>query len=119
MLWFNFILGLNFIWLCFKLIIIHYHTKKQKEIKFKLRVNLNHNILLMLFANFFKKLKCICIEYIIYNIHVFLYNFIIIIVTIFESYFSVTPDKSWPKPNFHYSLTSPVGGMPSLNKCKW
>ena len=31
-LWFNFILGLNFITLCFKLIIIHYHTLKQKEI---------------------------------------------------------------------------------------
>ena len=44
MLWFNFILGLNFISLCFKLIIIHYHTKKQKKIKFKLRINLNHNI---------------------------------------------------------------------------
>ena len=26
-LWFHFILGLNFIFLCFKLIIIHYHTK--------------------------------------------------------------------------------------------
>ena len=44
MLWFNFILGLNFIPLCFKLIIIYYHTKKQKEIKFKLRKNFNHNI---------------------------------------------------------------------------
>ena len=44
MLRFNFILGLNFISLCFKLIIIHYHTKKQKEIKFKLRINLSHNI---------------------------------------------------------------------------
>ena len=31
-LWFNFILGLNFIILCFKLIIIHHHTKKQREI---------------------------------------------------------------------------------------
>ena len=27
-LWFNFILGLNFIFFCFKLIIIHYHTQK-------------------------------------------------------------------------------------------
>ena len=44
MLWFNFILGLNFILLCFKLIIIHYHSKKQKEINFKLRINMNHNI---------------------------------------------------------------------------
>ena len=44
MLWFNFILGLNFISLCFKLIIIHYHTQKQREIKFKPRMTLDHNI---------------------------------------------------------------------------
>ena len=31
MLWFNFILGLNSILLCFKLIITHYHTQKQKK----------------------------------------------------------------------------------------
>ena len=43
MLWFNFILGLTFISLCFKLIIIHYHTPKQREIKFKPRIKLNHN----------------------------------------------------------------------------
>ena len=42
-LWFNFILGLNFIFFCFKLIIIHYHTQKQKKIKFKPRIKLNHN----------------------------------------------------------------------------
>jgi len=44
MLWFKFILGLNFISLCFKLIIIHYHTQKQREIEFKPRIKLNHNI---------------------------------------------------------------------------
>ena len=44
LLWLNFILGLNFISLCFKLIIIHYHAQKQKEIKFKPRIKLNHNI---------------------------------------------------------------------------
>ena len=44
MLWFNFILGLNFIFLCFKLIIIYYHTQKQRKIKFKPRTKLNHNI---------------------------------------------------------------------------
>ena len=44
MLWFNFILGLNFIFLCFKLIIIHSHILKQREIKFKPRTKLNHNI---------------------------------------------------------------------------
>ena len=44
MLWFNFILGLKFIFLCFKHIIIHYHTPKQRKIKFKPRIKLNHNI---------------------------------------------------------------------------
>ena len=45
MLWFNFILGLNFIFLCFKLIILHYYyTPKTKEIKYKPRIKLNHNI---------------------------------------------------------------------------
>ena len=44
MLLFNFIFGSNFISLCFKLIIINYHTPKQREIKFKPRIKLNHNI---------------------------------------------------------------------------
>ena len=44
MLWLNFILGLNFIFLCFKLIILHYHTRKQRKIKFKPGIKLNHNI---------------------------------------------------------------------------
>ena len=35
---------LNFIFLCFKLIIIHYYIPKQKKIKFKLRTKLNHSI---------------------------------------------------------------------------
>ena len=43
-LWFNFILGFIFIFFCFKLIIIYYHTQRQKEIKMKPRVKLNHNI---------------------------------------------------------------------------
>ena len=46
MLWFNFILGLNFIFLCFRLIIIHYHNLKQREMKFKPRTKLNLNIYL-------------------------------------------------------------------------
>ena len=44
MLWFNCILGLNFTFFCFKLIIIYYHTQKQRKIKFKPRIKLNHNI---------------------------------------------------------------------------
>ena len=47
MLWFNlfnFFFGLNFISLCYKLIIMHYHTPKQREIRFKPRIKLNHNI---------------------------------------------------------------------------
>ena len=44
MLWFNFILGLIFIFLCSKLIIIHYHTQKQRKIEIKPGIKLNHNI---------------------------------------------------------------------------
>ena len=44
MLWFNFFYGLNFISLCYKLIIMHYHTPKRREIRFKPRIKLNHNI---------------------------------------------------------------------------
>ena len=42
MLWFNFILGSNFIFLCFKLVIIHYNTQKQKKTKFEPKIKLNH-----------------------------------------------------------------------------
>ena len=48
MLWFNVILGLNFIFLCFNLIIKHYRTSKQRKIKFKPRITLNHNIYMTL-----------------------------------------------------------------------
>ena len=44
MLWFDFILGLNYIFFCFKLIIVHYYTQKQKRIEFKPRIKLNHDI---------------------------------------------------------------------------
>ena len=43
MLWFIFILGLNVIFFCCKLIIIHYHTPKQKKRKFKPKIKLNHH----------------------------------------------------------------------------
>ena len=33
MLWFNFILGINFIFPCFKLIIILFRTQKQRKIQ--------------------------------------------------------------------------------------
>ena len=49
MLWFNFILGSNFIFFCFKLIVILLSDyisipKKQKNTKFEPRIKLNHNI---------------------------------------------------------------------------
>ena len=44
MLWFNFVLGLISIFLCSKFIIIHYHNQKQRKIKIKPRIKLNHNI---------------------------------------------------------------------------
>ena len=41
----HFVLGLNFIFFCLKLIIIHYQTQKQRKIKFKRTwIKLNHNI---------------------------------------------------------------------------
>ena len=45
MLWFNFILGLIFIFLCSRLItcIIHFYTQKQRKIKIKPRIKLNRN----------------------------------------------------------------------------
>ena len=40
----NFILGLNVIFLCFKLIITHCHTQRQRKTKsFQPRIKLNHN----------------------------------------------------------------------------
>ena len=44
MLWFNFILWVNFTSLCPKLIVIHYYTPKQREITFKPGIKLNCNI---------------------------------------------------------------------------
>ena len=45
MLWFNFILGLNLIFLCFKLIIVyHSYPKIKPENKFKPRIKLNYNV---------------------------------------------------------------------------
>ena len=46
MLWFNVIFGLNYISSRYKLITIHYHTLKQGEIKFKPRIEVNHNMYL-------------------------------------------------------------------------
>ena len=51
MLWFNFILGLIFIFFCLQIIIIHYHTQKQNKIKFKPRIKLNHNIYTRIFKH--------------------------------------------------------------------
>ena len=41
----HFVLGLNFIFFCLKLIIIHYQPQKQRKVKFKRTwIKLNHNI---------------------------------------------------------------------------
>ena len=61
MLWFNFILGLIFVSHCFNLIIIHYHTPKEREIKFKPRIKLNHNIYMyvhMQYSSFLENNGC-------------------------------------------------------------
>ena len=44
LMWLNFILGLNFIFLLFQTHYQHYHTPKQKKIKFKPRIKFKHNI---------------------------------------------------------------------------
>ena len=59
-LWFNFILGSSFIFLCFKLIIIHYNTQKQKKVKFEPRIKLNHNISILV-SKSLHCLSCNCI----------------------------------------------------------
>ena len=64
MLWFNFILGLIFLFFCFKFIIRHYHTQKQKKIKIKPKIKLNHNIDIKVVLQFTFNLFC--------NLHVWL-----------------------------------------------
>ena len=41
------ILGSIFIFLCFILIIIHYHTQKQRKIKIEPRIKLSHNMCML------------------------------------------------------------------------
>ena len=59
MLWFSFIRGLNFVFLCFKLIIIHYHTQNPHEIKLKQKIkiepqNVHFNGCLCAFLPFYR-----------------------------------------------------------------
>ena len=52
MLRFDFILGLNFIFLSFKsVLIIHYLTQKQRAITFTTKIKLNHNISIIIFTS--------------------------------------------------------------------
>ena len=44
MLWFNFILGSVFIFLCSIFIITHCYTQKQRKITIEPRKKLNHNV---------------------------------------------------------------------------
>ena len=56
MLWFSFIRGLNFVFLCFKLIIIHYHTQNPHEIKLKQKIKIEpQNVLFKaLYVHFYR-----------------------------------------------------------------
>ena len=54
-MWFTFILGSIFMPPCFKLIIIHYYTPEQAEIKFKPRIKLNHNMSILS--------KAVCLQF--------------------------------------------------------
>ena len=56
MWWVSFILGLNFIFLRSKLIILDYRTQKQRKIKFKARIKLTCNIDIRPFHSVFKLL---------------------------------------------------------------
>ena len=58
-MWVNFILGLNFIFFCFKIIIKYYHTQKQKKLKFKPRIELNHFICILCFGNPLKNIRSV------------------------------------------------------------
>ena len=49
MLWFSFVLC--FIFLSFNLIIIHFQTPRQRKMKIKPRIKLNHNIYIGMFLN--------------------------------------------------------------------
>ena len=53
-MWFNFIVGSDFIFICFKLI-KHYHIQKQRNIKFDLRKKLSHNINALIFDRLTEK----------------------------------------------------------------
>ena len=74
MLWFNFIIGLNSIFFCFKLIIIHYHTQNEKKINFKPRIKLNHNIIIFIMLHVQCMLTYIifCYFYVILRIYKFI-----------------------------------------------
>ena len=54
MLWFNFILGSNFVFFCFLGMVIYDNmimSLKQKKIKFEPKIKLNHNIYISYFSN--------------------------------------------------------------------
>ena len=52
MLWFKFILGLNFIFFCFCILLCMIMSLKQRKIKFEPRIKLNHNIYIELSMNY-------------------------------------------------------------------
>ena len=54
MLWFNFILGSNFLFFCFWVLKCMIMSLKQRKIEFELRIKLNHNIYIQL-SNINKK----------------------------------------------------------------
>ena len=59
----SFLLGLSSFSHCFRLIIIHYHSQKQRKIEFKPRMKLNHNICNNLTYHAVYNFLCIIITY--------------------------------------------------------
>ena len=96
MLWFNFILGLNFISLGSKLIIIDYHTPKQRKTKFKPRIKLNHNIYnyIHLIYTYIYRLHTFYVPMYTYKlpyIHL-IYKYIHFIYTLYRTYIRLIED---------------------------
>ena len=59
----SFLLGLGSFSHCFRLIMIHYHSQKQRKIEFKPRMKLNHNTYNSLTDHSVYNFICIIITY--------------------------------------------------------
>ena len=82
MFWFNFILGLIFIFFCFGYddawlthYHSHYHTQKQKKVKIKPRIKLNRNVYKLRVVILQKMVLSTNVSWLNLNVFVFFLNF--------------------------------------------